>query len=430
MVYSGDGTTTAFPFPHYFILDEDLKVLHVDEDGVVTSWVLDTDYTQSGAADPDGGTITATTAPVVGDTLIIYKDPARTQAIDLDKDEAIPPETLETGLDKLTHIALRLYELVSRSLRLPDSFTGTFSTEIPTNFEAGSIPTINDDADGIEWKTPAQLVAEGVEGGGVPEGGAEGAALVKASSDDGDATWADLVFEGVSRYGAWSSAGLVDTLTKILNIQYTAPSVSLSASGSTTTREKGDAVTATTLTASITKQSDPIAEVRFYEGASLLDTQNSGGGIPTGGNSTFAWTGSFSDNKTFSVQVDDDGSTGGPTTVTSNRSFTFVYPYYVGAGAASLTAANVASLTKRIITSTSNRTETITATAGQVFYFAYPASYGALTSILDVNGFETLPDWTLRTENITGLDATAQSYRIYEFNNPVTADDYEYTFIR
>lgn len=243
----------------------------------------------------------------------------------------------------------------------------------------------------------------------------------------------DYVFSGYSaRFSEdfGPSTGLSDTLARILDISYVAHSVSFTASGSSTIREKGDAVTASTLTAAITKKSDPIAEVRFYEGASLLDTQTSGGGIPSGGNSTYSWTGSFSDNTTFSAQVDDSGATGGPTTVTASASFTFVYPYYYGAGAVGLSAAGVSALTKSVIVSTATVTETITAAGGEVFYFAYPASYGALTSILDVNGFETFPDWTLRTENITGLDTTAQSYRIYEFNNPVTAGSYEYTFKR
>lgn len=242
----------------------------------------------------------------------------------------------------------------------------------------------------------------------------------------------DVSYEGFSaRFNEpWSSDGIDDTFQKIIKIEYTPPTVTLSASGNVL-REKGDAVTSSTLTAAITKRSDPIAQVRFYRNPStLLDTQTSGGGIPNGGNSTYNWTGSFSDNTTFRVEVDDTGASGGPSTATSTTTFSFVYPYYVGAGAPGLSASSVAGLTKRIITSTASRVETISASGGQVFYFAYPASYGALVSILDVNNFETLPDWTLRTENITGLDGTAVSYRIYEFENPVVAGSYQYTFRR
>ena len=78
-------------------------------------------------------------------------------------------------------------------------------------------------------------------------------------------------------------------------------------------------------------------------------------------------------------------------------------------------------MTKLTIGSTGTLVRSITATASQVFYFAYPLSYGALTSILDVNNFETIGDWTRTTRSFTGLDATSQSYYVYEFKNPVTA---------
>jgi len=274
-------------------------------------------------------------------------------------------------------------------------------------------------------------LAEGA-GSGLPPGGVEGDLVSKASSDEGDGEWISGRAQGFSqRYSQTVDLqNIEEVINYIFNFGYVAPQISLSASGNVL-REKGDAVTSTTLTAAITKRSDPIAEVRFYLNPStLLDTQTSGGGIPNGGNSTYNWSGSFSDNTTFRAEVDDNGATGGPSTVSSTTTFNFVYPYYVGAGAPSLSASSVAGLTKRIITSTASRAETIVATDGQTLYFAYPASYGALTSIKDVNNFETFPGWTLRTEDITGLDGNPVSYGIYEKNDAVVAGSYLYTFIR
>ena len=267
-------------------------------------------------------------------------------------------------------------------------------------------------------------------GGGIPAGGDLGDVVMKLSSFDGDADWQSFNYSGVSLLtgAAWSSTGIKDTLDKIIRITYTAPTVSLTAAGSTTVREKGDAVTSVLLTAAVTKKSDPIAAVRFYKDAGLIHTVGSPN--PAGGNETYTWSGSFSDNVTFSTQVDDNGATGGPSTVSNSKTFTYVYPYYNGAGVAGKSAAQVALLTKSIITSTATLAKTMTASASDVFYFAYPSSYGALTSILDVNNFETIGDWTRTTQNITGLDASAQSYYIYEFNNPVTAGSYQYTFKR
>ena len=108
----------------------------------------------------------------------------------------------------------------------------------------------------------------------------------------------------------------------------------------------------------------------------------------------------------------------------------FRSPYYFGSDVPGITAAAVAGLTKNVIASSANVNRTFVHAGGDVFYFAYPASYGALTSILDQNGFETIGSWTLRTENITGLDGNPVSYRIYEFNNVQAAGTSSFTFIR
>lgn len=59
----------------------------------------------------------------------------------------------------------------------------------------------------------------------------------------------------------------------------------------------------------------------------------------------------------------------------------------------------------------------------EVQYFAYPQSYGVLSSILDDNGFETISDWTLRSE----VSGTADYY-VYEFVNQTIQTDFTYIF--
>lgn len=258
-------------------------------------------------------------------------------------------------------------------------------------------------------------------------------ASTAAASGGGAFIDSNYAFSGYSaRFSeAFSSTDLQDTLAKILVLAYLGPQVSLSASGSGTVREKGDAVTASTLTANVTKRTDNIARIQFFlGGVAIAGADYNPPADIDSGSTVHSWTGSFSDNATFRVDVTDDGTSGGPTTVSSSASFTFVYPYFSGAAAPGRTAAQVAALTKDIRTSTATLNKTFTTANGDVYYFAYPASYGALTSILDENGFETFSDWTLRTENITGLDGTSQSYRIYEFENPVVAGSTNYTFKR
>lgn len=338
----------------------------------------------------------------------------------------------ENALDQITAQVQRLFEKVSRTFRLSDKATyeANLDMEIDSPPVPNGIPKFDANGEVVEFVTPADIVAAAGAGAGLPVGGTAEQVL---SHDGVNPVWADYAFSGFSaRFGAlFTSTDLRDTLAKILNLTYTGPLISLSGTGSGTIREKGASLASAPLTATVTRRSNDIAAVRFYRGVTLLDTQTSGGAIPSGGTSTYTDSTGWTDTVSFSAQVDDVAGGGGPTTVTSNTvTYTFVYPYYVGAGAPGLSAAAVAGLTKLVISSTSTSNQTITATSGQVFYFAYPASYGALTSILDVSNFETIPDWTLRTENITGLDATAQSYRIYEFNNPVIAGSYFYSFRR
>lgn len=265
---------------------------------------------------------------------------------------------------------------------------------------------------------------------------ASAAAALPPGGDPGDfierdtpttTVWKDGSFVGYSaRFNEnFSSDGLHDTLAKILNLQYAAPLISLSASPAQSVREKGVEITSVDLTANTTKRTDPITEVTFYRGAALIHTVPSPD--PDGAtNEDYTDVFSFSDTISYSAKVSDD-----TTETTSNIvTYTFVYPYYYGTGAPHLSAADVADLTKDVITSNANLNKAFTTTNEQVYYFAYPASYGALTSILDENGFETIGDWTLRTENITGLNGTPVSYRIYEFNNPVVAGSTDYTFKR
>lgn len=279
------------------------------------------------------------------------------------------------------------------------------------------------------------MVPKPSSGGALPTGGDEFAALEKQSNVDGDAAWTQpLSFHGISaRFGntQFDADGIYNVLAAIINIQYTPPLISLSGS-SNILREKGDTVSSVLLTAAITKKSDPIQQVRFYVNPStLIDTQNSGGAIPNGGNSTYTYSTPFSDNITFRAEVDDNGDTGGPSTVSSTTTYNFVYPYFDGVDVSdSLTAAQVATKTKRIINTSNNILRTFTASAGDYLYFAQPASYPALTNIYDENNFDVTSAWTSFTGNYTALDSSTQSLRVYRTINPVSAGSYPLRFTR
>lgn len=438
--YAGDGTTDTFTVSYPFLEKSHLKVLL---NGVLQT--LNTHYevyfTQEieQPSNPSAwgptGRVEFITPPALDGEVIIYRELPPIQELEAQPNVRIPSPDIETALDRIYMVIQRILELFNYIPRFADSFDmGGFNKTLPSPLP-GTIVQVNEDGDGFIAVTPQEIVAEALsEGGaGLPLGGEAFALVEKKSADPGDADWtAPLVYQGFSEeYNEIVDIeGIKEFADYVMKMGYAPPNVNLSSNVSNALRERGDAVTSMTLTAAITRVLNDVAQVRFYIGASLLDTQSSGGGIPAGGNSTYAWAGSFSNNTTFSVQVDDTSVQAKPSR-TAQLVYSFVYPYYVGAGAPGLSAASVAGLTKRIINSTATRPETISATVGQVFYFAYPASYGALTSILDASNFETIGDWTLRTENITGLDGNAVSYRIYEFDNVVgVSGSYLNTFKR
>jgi hypothetical protein len=434
-LYDGDASNVTFAIPFQFIpsrVSEQIQVYSVDVDDVRTlltegedeDYVLDPPYDSiTNTAGP--ANVIMAVAPDAVTRIQIYRELPLKQLFSFSSTGPIPGATLERALDMVVMMIQQLDELAQRALTLSVlNDTAIDNISFP-DLEPTSI--LATDANSVMyWKPQSELT-------GLPDGGLTGAVAVKASDTDQDVEWDQFAFSGYSaRYSEiFDTLNLRETVEQILNLTYTAPAISLAGSGSGTVREKGTSVSNITLTATVTKRSNPIGEVRFYESpATLLDTKT--GTIPTGGTETTNYAGPFTDTKAFLAKVDDTLVGGNQTLNTQSNTvtYTFVYPYYYGPGAVGLTPAQVAALTKSVITSTATLGESFTPTNGQVLYFAYPASYGALTSILDQNGFETIADWTLTTANITGLDASAVSYRIYSFNNPLVAGTYSYTFVR
>jgi hypothetical protein len=123
--YSGNGVTLAFAFPYRFLTDSDLKV-YLDD----TLKTLTTDYTVTGEGDDAGGTVTFGVAPGNGLAVVIVRDPAATQGLDLVENDSLPAESVEDALDKLTILVQRLQDRVDRALVLVDTDTAVVSTEI------------------------------------------------------------------------------------------------------------------------------------------------------------------------------------------------------------------------------------------------------------------------------------------------------------
>lgn len=125
ITYTGDGSTTAFPFPYLFLASTDIQVY-------VASVKQTTGFTVTGAGDASGGTVTFNTAPAADASIVLYRDPDALQGTSLPANGPFPAKSVETMVDKVTLGIQRLRELVLRSARLAESDTSGASTVLPT----------------------------------------------------------------------------------------------------------------------------------------------------------------------------------------------------------------------------------------------------------------------------------------------------------
>ena len=136
--YSGDGSTTVFNYT-FKITDQDhIEVLTRTSAGTESEKTITTDYTVSGVGNANGGSVTFTSAPASGLTVILRRDTPQTQGMDLIENDPLPANTLETAHDKIMSVAQELQEEVDRSIKL--SRTNTMTS---TEFTVGATDRAN-----------------------------------------------------------------------------------------------------------------------------------------------------------------------------------------------------------------------------------------------------------------------------------------------
>ena len=100
--YAGNGVTTVFSVPFYFLADTDLVVSDVNNTtGVITPLVLNVDYTVTGTGTPTGGAVTVTTATATGHTLTIERSLVEDQPTHFVDGDPLPASGLEQALDRI-----------------------------------------------------------------------------------------------------------------------------------------------------------------------------------------------------------------------------------------------------------------------------------------------------------------------------------------
>ena len=123
--YSGNDSTTVFPYTYKIDDSEHLVVLVADENDEQTLLVLDTDYSVSGVGVEGGGNVTY---PIAGDplptdsTITIYRDAPNKQLADFIMQGSWSPAALEGALDYAVMLIQQLEEKISRAFLV--SITG------------------------------------------------------------------------------------------------------------------------------------------------------------------------------------------------------------------------------------------------------------------------------------------------------------------
>lgn len=158
--FSGNGSTTSFPFSFKIYTKNDIAVTRTDSYGNLTTLVLDSDYSVAVNANQDvspGGTVTypiSGTALATGSTLTIGGNLAYAQTTQLPSGGAYNAQNVEAALDRLTILAQQLLEAQSRSLALPVSSSASPQLPFPS---ASRFLAWNEAADQLQNIDPATL---------------------------------------------------------------------------------------------------------------------------------------------------------------------------------------------------------------------------------------------------------------------------------
>ncbi len=134
--YAGDGATTQFTVPYFFIENADIVATLRSTGDTETTWIEGTEYTLTGAGTPSGGTLTAVSTgtdftPQSGETLAIRRKEQFTQPSDFAVAGALPSETIEEGYDRAVMLAQQLSEDLGRTARLAETSPTTSALVIP-----------------------------------------------------------------------------------------------------------------------------------------------------------------------------------------------------------------------------------------------------------------------------------------------------------
>ena len=202
-----------------------------------------------------------------------------------------------------------------------------------------------------------------------------------------------------------------------LLIKEVAPAISFTSSQSGVL-EVGTTVTNPTLRLQINSLGTGTpTNINFYVGSTLVNTQPY---VPGTNVYTYSYVGTITSTSSTKVTLDYNKSDNTPATLTATKSYIFVYASYYGPiSMATPTDTDVKALTKNVKNTKAFTYNNIALNDERICY-AYPVSFGNLTSIKDANNFEYISSYTKYTMTIDSV-----SYNVYVLTDPITATGFK-----
>lgn len=200
--YTGDGTSVTFFIPYLFYANTDLLVL-------LGGATQSAGFSVMGAG-TGSGSLTFATAPTTGVNVQIVLNVPLTQLTNLVDGTAFPSATVNQVNDRATQALLRLYDLISRSIRAPDGPDVTPNLLLPAaSVRANTFPSFDAGGNVVVAATlPSSTLSRATIGGFLyPQTTVENAAGVTAT---------DLSYPlgHAFRYGA-DPTGAIDSTTAL-----------------------------------------------------------------------------------------------------------------------------------------------------------------------------------------------------------------------
>lgn len=214
----------------------------------------------------------------------------------------------------------------------------------------------------------------------------------------------------------------IEQVIRDICIRYQAPAVTLTTTPATKLYDiVTDSISTILLKATVTKKTNNVTKVSFYRGDTVVNEVTTG--VASGGNFQYQYTPDTPINTDVTFKAT---ATDGKQTTTSTYVIKFVGRSYYG-----ICDANVSDPDETVIKSGSNvlkDTKTlvysgISTNWGKIFY-AYPKSFGALSSIKDeINNINYEGSFQREELRVDGID-----YYCYTLIDPTAAEDNQITF--